>query len=584
MAQPPLARLLEGIALDRARIIAPFVFIGILVALVVSEPVGVPLAKPVIVWNVFALTGLAILTLVLRTQRIEARWGHHALTSLWLTPVIGTLLSATFTDLSRMLPVILVEILCAAILLQRRVVIIMLVGIDIACAALVTSRDIAGLELYGMTLLLAQIFTVLFQRLQRDSIVRADEHRAFQERSAQALATQVARLEKSEQERTKLQDQLVHAQRMEAAGTLAAGLAHDMNNILASITSLASLLRDDLRDDRSAADLDRIIKQASRGAELTRALVAFSRRGQYRKALVSLDDLAREVVPILARTLPKSIAMRAFATESLHVEGDPAQLHQIIVNLAVNAVDAMNGKGTLEITTTRTRFDHGAPHGLLPGEYACLQVRDEGCGMDESTRQRAFEPFFTTKPIGEGTGLGLSMVWGIVQAHGGAVTVSSALGVGTTFTIYLPLAKPVSRAHATPLPAIPLPRCTTVLVVDDEDAVRDSTILLLQRRGLDAVGARNGVEALAVFGARSADIGLVILDMAMPEMGGAECFRELRKVSDTPVLIATGYASDAEAQSLTSQGAGLIEKPFAARDLFAQIGLLIPASDLKAAG
>ena len=577
MAMAVPAGLLEKIAYERSRVIAPFVFTGILVALVVSEFVAVPLAKPVIVWNIFALAGLAFLTFALRGQRIEPRWGNHILAAIWVAPVIGTLLSGAYTDLTRLMPVILVECLAAAVLLDTRVVVVLLLVLDAACLAIISRIDDADVAIYGLTLLLTQLFTVMFHRIHRQWIVRTEEHRYFEQQTSNKLADQLKQLERSEAARSKLHDQLVHAQRMEAIGTLAAGLAHDMNNILASITSFASLLREEIDDNRAHGDLDRIISQASRGGELTRALLAFSRRGQYRKRVLALDAVVREVVPILTRTLPKSIEVRSTSVEGW-VDGDPSQLQQVIINLAMNAADAMDGKGTLHIETAHVTYaiDESA-HGLGPGTYVCLRVRDEGCGMDEATLRRVFEPFFTTKPLGRGTGLGLATVWGIVQAHGGAVDVTSTVGVGSTFTVYLPIANAPVAEEVDSKPLAPTRR-TTVLVVDDEEMVRESTMRLLRRRGLDTVGARNGLEALEVFKTRANEIGLVVLDMAMPVMGGAECFHELRKSNDVPVLIATGYAADGDAQRLTSEGAVLIEKPFAARQLFDEVARLIPAS------
>ncbi len=572
--------LLEGIALERARTISPFVLVGVLVAFVVSEPLGVSLAAPVIAYNVFALGALTALTLALRRRAIPLRWGHLALTAGWVFPVVGTLMSGAFTDMERMAPVILLEMSCAAILLQTRVVVGLLLAVDAVCLATLGGGETGDLGLFALTLFLAQILTVLFQRLHRDSLVRAEEHRHFQQNAATELAAQVVQLQRSEAARDALQEQLVHAQRMEATGTLAAGLAHDMNNILASISSFASLLREELGDARAYADLDSIIGQARRGGDLTRALLAFSRRGQYRKQVLTLESVVRDVVPILSRTLPKSIAVRSRAgSDPLWLEGDPTQLHQVIVNLVMNAAHAMDAQGALDIVTSRIELAaQGASSlGLAPGPYAQLQVCDDGCGMDDVTRRRVFEPFFTTKPQGQGTGLGLSTVWGIAQAHGGTAHVTSEVGKGSTFTIYLPLST-ARTEEASPHHVVREARRTTVLVVDDEDAVRNSTMRLLRRRGLEAIGAANGAEAIELYRGREHVIGLVILDMEMPVMGGAECFRELRKLGDVPVLVATGYAADLEVQQLTSEGAALIEKPFSTAQLLEEVVRLIPAA------
>jgi CheY-like chemotaxis protein len=229
------------------------------------------------------------------------------------------------------------------------------------------------------------------------------------------------------------------------------------------------------------------------------------------------------------------------------------------VNLAVNAADAMDGSGTLAIV------------GDVVGERARLRVTDTGKGMDEATRRRVFEPFFTTKELGRGSGLGLSTVWGIVQAHGGTIDVESAPGRGTTFTVWLPIVdgapKPApKRATARPVSAV-----RRVLVVDDEVAVRTSTQRLLERIGIEVAVAVDGNDALRIYDAEAGAFDAIVLDMGMPGMGGAECFRHLRERGDVPVLIATGYADDRAVQALVEAGAALIEKPYGAEDLRRQV-------------
>jgi signal transduction histidine kinase/CheY-like chemotaxis protein len=564
--QAPSA-LLAPIALERARAIAPLGLAGLVGSLVLSEPSGVPLSLPVIVWNGCAAVVLGVLCFALMTRRLPVRFAHLALATLWWAAVAGTLVSTYFSGQTKLLAaIVLVEVCCAAILLETRIVIISFVIVDVLWIPLVF-RDLGGEgRIYIAGMMLAQPFALLFQRLHRNALLRA-------ERTASELAHQL-------DERSRLQEQLLHAQRMEASGTLAAGLAHDMNNILGSITSYAELLRGDVEQPNVQADLDSIIAQAARGAELTRALLAFSRRGQYRKHVIELDRVLGDVVPLLSRTLPKGIEIRTtLDAKTGYIVGDAAQLHQVLVNLGVNASDAMCGKGQLTITSSALVLDAATAGELAiaAGPMICVKVADTGSGMDEATRKRVFEPFFTTKPIGKGTGLGLSMVWGIVQSHGGAVRVESVAAQGTTFTIYLPITDHEPSIVEDVAPAPEATRRGTVLVVDDETAVRTSTMRLLQRKGLDALGASNGEEALAVFAAHERSIGLVILDMGMPQMGGSECFAKLRKQSSVPVLIATGYAVDAEAQELVAQGAALIEKPFPSAVLIREVTRLLAA-------
>jgi signal transduction histidine kinase/ActR/RegA family two-component response regulator len=549
---------LGPIALERGRIVAPCVLFGILVGLVLSEPTGIPLSAPVLAWNALTISMMSLLSYVLLRRRLPARYGHAALAAIWWAAVSGGLVSQFFSGDTKLVFTYLVEIAGASFMLRTSTVIISFAIFDALWLPL-TLRD--GGPLVSMlmsSMVAAQLFALVFQRIHYKALVRAES-------SARALARQL-------EERDHLHEQLLHAQRMESIGTLAAGVAHDMNNILGSITNMAELLLEGSAPAQRP-DVESILKQAARGGELTRGLLAFSRKGQYRKQPVVLDQLLEDLVPLFGRTLPKSVEIRThFGARNAFVLGDPALLQQMVINLGVNAADAMTGTGVLEIATDTVELSdaEAALMGLEVGRHVVVRVADNGPGMDDATRRRAFEPFFTTKSPGKGTGLGLSTVWGIVQSHGGAIALASELGRGTTFTIHLPIT--AERAVERPAPVLraPLPR-TTVLVVDDEEPVRSSTIRLLGRHGLAAVGAANGAEALRVFAEEERSIGLVILDMGMPQMGGAECFAELRKKSDVPVLIATGYAIDTDASAMTAQGAALIEKPYSSRTLLYEV-------------
>jgi two-component system cell cycle sensor histidine kinase/response regulator CckA len=269
-------------------------------------------------------------------------------------------------------------------------------------------------------------------------------------------------------------------------------------------------------------------------------------------------------VPLLQRTLPKTIAIRQqLAVDDACVDADPLHIQQALINLGLNAADAMAGSGTLEITAE------------IVGARLKLRVTDTGKGMDAPTRLRVFEPFFTTKAPGHGTGLGLSIVWGIVHAHGGTIEVASEVGRGSSFTIHLPVTTRRQAPRASRMGSQPLAAGHTVLVVDDEPAVRKSTTRILERMGLTVITAGDGAEALQVFSDR---VDVVILDMRMPVMGGAECFRALREKSSVPVLIATGYAVEKDAQSLVAAGAGLLEKPFTSEALGREIERLLGVS------
>ncbi|MGE0396880.1 MAG: ATP-binding protein [Kofleriaceae bacterium] len=547
---------LATVALERARAFAPFVLAGIAISLITSGPMGiVPLPLAVYVWNGFAITVMSGLVVALYRHRVPLRYAHFALELVWIAPLTGTLITQVITGDPILTYVLTVELLACGLLLRARWLLVMFVIVDVVWIvnAIVTHTQ---LPLYGGLIGMSQIIGYLFHRVYTAQIVRAETHRREQEITAQALAAQLDELRRSEEARARLHEQLVHAQRMEAVGTLSAGLAHDMNNILGSIMSFAELARDS--PDRAREELDLIISQAARGAELTRALLAFSRRGQYRKQALVLGDVIRDVGSMLTRTLPKSIELRVEQPDApIYIAGDPTQLVQVLVNLAVNAADAMSGTGTLSIVATST------------GETAHIEVSDTGMGMDEETLKRVFEPFFTTKERGKGTGLGLSTVWGIVTGHDGSLDVRSTVGAGTTFRIRLPLTS--ERPAPAPVPVAPVDKPTAarlkILVVDDEPDVRRGTRRILERKGYETLEAANGAEALEVFAAHADEIGLVVLDMMMPVMGGREFFEQLRMRSDVPVLVTTGHTSDAAAQHLIAQGVGFLEKPFPSADL-----------------
>jgi signal transduction histidine kinase/CheY-like chemotaxis protein len=557
--------LLAPLARNRGRVLGPAVLICTVCFVAAATPLGIRPSTPAYL-GIWAIVAMLAGLLVVRS-RISDRWIHTASAAILWTPILATAMALYSTRSTAPGLLLVLQIVGAGTLLHTPMVIGTLIGTNLVGIPLLARADGPYAGMFIATLVTASVFALIIHLQVRGALVRAETHRLAAAESARDLQLQLASLEHAHVEHKKLQHQLLHAQRMEAVGTLAAGVAHDMNNVLASITSFTELAIEQAGNPSARADLEQIVKQAERGAALTRGLLAFSHKGQYRKRVVQIGDVIRDVLPLLGRTLPKSIEIRdTLEVGDACVEGDPVHLVQALVNFGLNAADAMAGVGRLVIKADLVDIADNAL-GLAPAKYARLRVTDTGKGMDAATQLRVFEPFFTTKPLGEGTGLGLSMVWGIARAHGGAVAVESAVNNGSTFAMYLPISEGFAAPHRSqPLERM-APRKSTVLVVDDEPALRETTSRLLSRMGLNALVATNGVEALRLLSEHPGEIELVILDMGMPVMGGAECFWRIRETSSVPVLIATGYAVDAHAQAMVTAGASIIEKPYASSDL-----------------
>jgi two-component system cell cycle sensor histidine kinase/response regulator CckA len=369
-------------------------------------------------------------------------------------------------------------------------------------------------------------------------------------------------------ETRRLEAQLRQAQKMEAVGQLAGGVAHDFNNILATILSYAELATEDLGGAHpSAPDLQQISVAAKRAAALTRQLLAFSRQQASQTKVLSLNKIVTGIETMLRRLIGEDITVSVVLAEDLAmVLADSGQLDQVVLNLAVNARDAMSGGGELTLRTEDVTLTGAAADGLgvTPGRYVMLAVRDTGCGMDAATQARIFEPFFTTKEIGKGTGLGLSTVYGIVKQAGGGLSVESEPGKGATFRVYLP----VVAAGVESVPAKPLElgrgASATVLLVEDEEQVRTVVHRLLTARGYEVVTAPSGAAALEILGARGASIDLLLTDIVMPGMDGRTmAIQALESRPGLRVLYMSGYT-----EHPTVKGAALgpmdhfIQKPF----------------------
>jgi len=371
-----------------------------------------------------------------------------------------------------------------------------------------------------------------------------------------------------------LQRELHHAQKMESIGTLAGGIAHDFNNLLTVVLGFSELLLIGKNEqDPAYADLQKIHQAARNGADLVKRILAFSKKAEINPRHLNLNHEIERIRQLLTRTISKMIEFKlVLSDEPAIIHVDPAQLEQVVLNLAVNAQDAMPDGGILTFETTHATLDeeYCKLHvGAKPGDYVMLSVSDTGQGMDHETLNHIFEPFYTTKEAGKGTGLGLAMVYGMVKQHGGYIVGYSEPGMGTTFKIYLPVTATETKTE-TPAKKLIIPRGTEiVLLVDDEEMLRDLGKRILERSGYTVLTAANGKDALNIYGKQRSEISLVILDLIMPEMGGKQCLGELLKIdSQVKVLIASGYSAAGETKKAIESGArGFVGKPYDMRHM-----------------
>lgn len=366
-----------------------------------------------------------------------------------------------------------------------------------------------------------------------------------------------------------LRTQLLHAQKMEAIGTLAGGIAHDFNNLLSVILGYSELLLADKSEDHSEyEDLMRISSMARSGADLVQRILTFSRKVETRPRPLNLNNEVKQAEQLLRRTIPRIIELELVLRADLKtVSADPGQIEQMLLNLALNAKDAMPDGGRLVIETDNVTLDEEFEKthvGAVRGDYVMLKVSDTGSGIDGCALEHIFEPFYTTKGVGEGSGLGLAMVYGIVTGHGGFIECRSTPGHGTTFVMYFPVLGVEEVSPVAPPNSEPRGGNETVLVVDDEDFIRELGRRILRRAGYKVLVAANGREALEIYKARQDEIGLVILDLIMPIMEGARCLDHLLEINPSvKVLIATGYWPTGTARAaLETKAKGFVSKPY----------------------
>jgi len=374
---------------------------------------------------------------------------------------------------------------------------------------------------------------------------------------------------KAENEREKLQTQLLHAQKMEAIGNLAGGIAHDFNNLLSAVLGAASLLKIGVRKNLPYySEVETIEAAATQAAELTRRLLSFAKGEQMQVAALNLNEVVDRAAQLASHSMSSDIRVEIDLEPGIWtVKGDADQIEQCLVNLCMNARDAMAQGGVLTISTRNLKCDdsiRGEIPELKRDYYAILTVRDTGKGMDENTKRHIFEPFYTTKPPGKGTGLGLSMIYTIMTRHDGHIGVESSPGNGATFELFLP-ATPESALLTPPKPVTAIPSGTeTILVVDDEDRVRDTIRRMLEKLGYTVLAAQSIESAMDAYRSESEKVKLIILDMQMPGGGAAKAFGEFRGINPSaPVLLTSGYTVDKAARDMVAQGAlGFLQKPF----------------------
>jgi signal transduction histidine kinase/ActR/RegA family two-component response regulator len=406
----------------------------------------------------------------------------------------------------------------------------------------------------------------------RDYRIEVGERTEALEESNRAMEHEMAK-------RKKLEEQLLHAQKMEAVGHLAGGVAHDFNNILMAITSFSSLLKMDIEEGSTARHyVDEISSSADRAAQLTKNLLAFSRKQNINPEPVDINDIVRQLLPMLSRLVGEHIDQEVRLQEGgLAVMADRGQIEQVLMNLVTNARDAMPGGGAFTLATERTEFDEEFVnlHGYgRPGTYALLSISDSGEGLDPEVRDKIFEPFFTTKDVDKGTGLGLSIVYGIVKQHKGYVDVYSEKGRGTRFAIYIPLLEGghslSERAQAS---GAVLGGSETILLAEDEEKLRSALSIILSRHGYRVIEACDGEDAVAKYRETGSGIDIMVSDVMMPKKNGPEAYEEIvAERGPMRTIFMSGYSEKAlpRGEGL-GEGIEVLTKPVNPVDLLRKI-------------
>ena len=383
-------------------------------------------------------------------------------------------------------------------------------------------------------------------------------------------------------EEKKLAAQFLRSQRMESIGTLAGGIAHDLNNVLTPIMMAIEILRDKIPDAGSQRTLEIVETSAKRGADIVRQVLAFGRGVKGDRILVQLKHVVKEVSKIARETFPKLIEIKTDIPRELWtVSADPTQMHQVLLNMLVNARDAMPGGGMLTISAENTKLDENYSRmhfEAKPGPYACIVITDTGTGIPADVREKIFEPFFTTKEIGMGTGLGLSTTLAIVKSHGGFINLTSEVGKGTTFRIYIPATGTASSEAATNEEVVlPVGNGELILVIDDEAAIREITKETLRVHGYNAITASDGAEGIALFAENKRDIKVVITDIMMPIMDGTAAIFVLKRICpDVKIIATSGFITKEQLKTPPdSNVVAFLTKPYTAEKVLKALAAAI---------
>ncbi len=429
------------------------------------------------------------------------------------------------------------------------------------------------------TILKGDVWRGQIMNRHKDGSLYPEEQTITPVKDANGTVTHFIAIKRDLSEHQKMEEQLRQSQKMESIGTLAGGIAHDFNNILSAIIGYGQFtLMKMPADDQLRTYIESILEAADRAAHLTKEMLLFSRKQGSDRKPIDLNEVVARIENFLKKIIGEDITYKTVLNEEpLPLLADGHQLEQVLMNLTTNARDSMPQGGALTVTTAEITLDSDfvSAHGYLaPGSFALITVSDSGEGMDEATRERIFEPFFTTKEVGKGTGLGLAVSYGIIKQHEGYIAVYSEPGRGTTFRIYLPLVQPeAAEVILKPLEEDPVGGTEIILLAEDDDALRVLTKKLLTEFGYTVIEAVDGLETVARFRERNAEIDLILSDLIMPKMNGKEAIDEIRKIRpEIRVIFSSGYAPETLEEKVSlEKGVNIISKPVSPRELLRKV-------------